>query len=304
MMFEIGFQGGKVVLLYLFRGEKNKQKEGQQDDHKEIKKMFPDSPIVNAKLKEVHDTITKQGDELFNESKFPQASVLYERALRLIRLPETIEKLISTYRHLNKYRQIQDLYEELENLKRQKTIDDKLEKRNELVEQGKEHLKKQEFELAIKKFENAFDIVLTNPPFGSKGKVEDQQLLKSYLLARRWNNTQNGVWKATRNVLQGQSPEILFIEKSLKLLRPGGRMAIVLPDGLLQNISNSHIRFWIRSQAKVLGVVSIPQEAFVPYGTGIKTSLLLLQKLPSNTGKVFMARIQKIGYDVKLLIKH
>ncbi len=146
---------------------------------------------------------------------------------------------------------------------------------------------------------NAFDVVLTNPPFGSKGKVEDQRILKSYLLARRWSRTQNGDWEVTRNVLAGQSPEILFIEKSLKLLRPGGRMAIVLPDGILQNVSNSHTRFWIRSQTKVLGVVSIPQEAFVPFGAGIKTSLLLLQKLPSDTEKVFMARIQKIGYDVK-----
>ncbi len=76
-------------------------------------------------------------------------------------------------------------------------------------------------------------------------------------------------------------------------------MAIVLPDGLLQNISNGHIRFWLCSQAKVLCVVSIPQETFVPYGTGIKTSLLLLQKLPAAAEQVFMARIQKIGYDVK-----
>lgn len=149
------------------------------------------------------------------------------------------------------------------------------------------------------KLNNAFDIVLTNPPFGSKGKIEEQRILKSYILARRWNKSGNDIWEATRNVLAGQSPEILFIELCLKLLRPGGRMAIVLPDGLLQNISNNHIRFWIRSQAKVLGVVSIPQEAFVPYGTGIKTSLLLLQKLPATINQVFMARIQKIGYDVK-----
>ena len=153
--------------------------------------------------------------------------------------------------------------------------------------------------LENEQFNNTFDVVLTNPPFGSKGKVEDQRILKSYLLARKWSKIQNGGWEATRNVLAGQSPEILFIEKCLKLLCPGGRMAIVLPDGLLQNVSNSHIRFWIRSQAKVLGVVSIPQEAFIPYGTGIKTSLLLLQKLPADTKKVFMAQIQKIGYDVK-----
>lgn len=153
--------------------------------------------------------------------------------------------------------------------------------------------------LENEQFSHAFDIVLTNPPFGSKGKIEDQRILKSYLLARRWNRTSNDEWEVTRSVLAGQSPEILFIEKCLKLLRPGGRMAIVLPDGLLQNISNSHIRFWIRSQARVLGVVSIPQEAFVPYGTGIKTSLLLLQKLPAAADRVFMARIKKIGYDVK-----
>jgi len=146
---------------------------------------------------------------------------------------------------------------------------------------------------------NAFDVVLTNPPFGSKGKVEDQRILKSYQLARKWKTTSDGDWEITRNVLAGQTPEILFIEKCLKLLGPGGRMAIVLPDGLLQNVSNNYVRFWIRSQAKVLGVVSIPQEAFVPYGTGIKTSLLLLQKLPADTKKVFMARIHKMGYDVK-----
>jgi type I restriction enzyme M protein len=144
-----------------------------------------------------------------------------------------------------------------------------------------------------------FDVVLTNPPFGSKGKVEDLRILKSYLLARKWNKTANNGWEATRQVLAGQSPEILFIEKCLRLLRAGGRMAIVLPDGLLQNISNGHIRYWIRSQAKILGVVSIPQEAFVPYGTGIKTSLLLLQKLPAKVESVFMARVHNIGYDVK-----
>lgn len=146
---------------------------------------------------------------------------------------------------------------------------------------------------------DSFDVVLTNPPFGSRGKVDDQRILKSYMLARRWKKTDIGGWEATRNVLRGQSPEILFIEKCLNLLRCGGRMAVVLPEGLLQNMSNSHIRFWIRSQAKVLGVVSIPQEAFVPFGTGIKTSLLLLQKLPSTAKDIFMARIHKIGYDVK-----
>jgi type I restriction enzyme M protein len=146
-----------------------------------------------------------------------------------------------------------------------------------------------------------FDVVLTNPPFGAKGKVETQKILKSYILARKWQQLPDGSWEPSKVVLSGQSPDILFIEKSLELLKPGGRMAIVLPDGLLQNISSAHVRYWLQTQAKVLAVISIPQEAFIPYGTGIKTSLLVLQKLPSEqtAQSCFMARMEKIGYDVK-----
>jgi len=160
----------------------------------------------------------------------------------------------------------------------------------------------QEMECANALLENqpgVFDLVLTNPPFGNKGKVEDPAILRSYLLAHKWQKKPDHAWEATRTLLPGQSPEILFIEKCLNLLRPGGRMAIVLPDGILQNSSNRPVRFWIRSQAKVLGVISIPQQAFIPSGTGIKTSLLLLQKYPSPVSQVFMARIKKLGYDVK-----
>lgn len=145
---------------------------------------------------------------------------------------------------------------------------------------------------------NAFDIVLTNPPFGNKGKVEDANILAPYLLARKWKHTRDH-WQIATSIVAGQAPDILFIEKSLNLLRPGGRMAIVLPDGILQNISNGYVRYWLRTHAKILAVVSIPQEAFVPYGTGIKTSLLLIQKLPSKHSTCFMAQIHKIGYDVK-----
>jgi type I restriction enzyme M protein len=146
-----------------------------------------------------------------------------------------------------------------------------------------------------------FDIVLTNPPFGAKGKVETQKILKSYVLARKWQQLSDEEWEPSKVVLSGQSPDILFIEKSLELLKPSGRMAIVLPDGLLQNVSSAHVRYWLKTQAKVLAVISIPQEAFIPYGTGIKTSLLVLQKLPSEhlTNSCFMARMEKIGYDVK-----
>ena len=145
-----------------------------------------------------------------------------------------------------------------------------------------------------------FDVVLTNPPFGSKGKIRENDILERYTLARKWRRFDGGSWNSTHMVMGGQSPEILFIEKCMKILRPGGRMAIVLPDGLLQNVSSSYVRSWLLRNSKVLAVISIPQEAFIPYGTGIKTSLLLLQKNPvSDDCLCFMARMQRLGYDVK-----
>ncbi len=144
-----------------------------------------------------------------------------------------------------------------------------------------------------------YDIVLANPPFGSRGKIDAPNLLAQYDLGYRWHKTSSVQWHRTSELLTGQTPEILFVELCVRLLRPAGRLAIVLPDGILQNATTEHVRAWIRSQADVLAVISIPQIAFVPFGTGVKTSLLLLQKHPTEVNRVFMAIPQKIGYDVK-----
>jgi type I restriction enzyme M protein len=145
-----------------------------------------------------------------------------------------------------------------------------------------------------------FDIVLTNPPFGSKGKILDSAILASYELARKWNKNGSGTWKKSDWLQPAQTPDILFLEQCLRLLRPGGRMAVVLPDGLIQNVSSGYVRAWLKEKAQIAAVISIPQEAFVPYGTGIKTSLVVLRKLPvAAQPACFMARIKKMGYDVK-----
>ncbi|GIV09516.1 MAG: hypothetical protein KatS3mg019_1607 [Fimbriimonadales bacterium] len=146
--------------------------------------------------------------------------------------------------------------------------------------------------------EGRYDIVLANPPFGSRGKISDPQILQRYALGYRWQRNTHG-WRPTQSLLSGQTPEILFIELCVRLLRPGGRLAIVLPDGVLQNATTEHVRAWLRTSAELAAVVSLPQHAFVPYGTGIKTSLLILVKHPVSIKYVFMAIPQKIGYDVK-----
>ncbi len=147
--------------------------------------------------------------------------------------------------------------------------------------------------------EGEFDLVATNPPFGSKGKVDDASILEQYELARQWRWHSSGAWEMTDRITP-QTPEILFIELCVRLLRPGGQLAIVLPEGLLQNAKGGYIRQWLQQHVEISGVVSLPQETFVPYGTGIKTSLMVARRLPATKSDTcFMSQVRRIGYDAK-----
>jgi len=155
---------------------------------------------------------------------------------------------------------------------------------------------------------NKFEIVLTNPPFGSKGKINDSQILRQFDLAHKWKfDKKRRKWIRTSQLLKEQIPEILFIERCWQLLKPYGRMAIVLPDGILTNSTLGYVRQWIMDHARILALVSLPSETFIPYGAGTKASVLFIQKLPEEELEelkkidypVFMAVAEKIGYDVR-----
>jgi len=154
--------------------------------------------------------------------------------------------------------------------------------------------------------EGQFKILMTNPPFGSKGKVTDKRILAEFQLGHKWKREDDGRWVKTNKVLDGQIPEILFIERSLQLLGEGGRMAIVLPDGILNNTSLRCVREFIASKARILAVVSMSVGTFIQAGVNPKTSLLFLQKLSEEKLEelkrkqypIFMAVVEKIGYDL------
>ena len=154
----------------------------------------------------------------------------------------------------------------------------------------------------------AFNIILTNPPFGSKGKVTSKRILEQFDLGYKWVKDKNtGKWKKTKTLQNGQVPDILFIERCLQFLKDYGRLAIVLPDGDLTNQNTEYVRQFIMSKARILAVVSLPQETFVPHGAGVKASVLFVQKLPQEELKklekkdypIFFAVIEKIGYDIR-----
>jgi type I restriction enzyme M protein len=153
-----------------------------------------------------------------------------------------------------------------------------------------------------------FDIVLANPPFGAK--ISTRSLLSSYRLGHKWVERE-GVFYQTNDIHNSQALEILFIERCLALLREGGRMAIVLPNGNLENPSLTYVREYIKRHADLLAVIALPSETFIPYGTGVKTSVLFLQKrslhpppskaksiIQHDTKKnIFFGKISKLGYQ-------
>ncbi len=145
-----------------------------------------------------------------------------------------------------------------------------------------------------------FDVLLTNPPFGSNIKVEGEEKLKQFDLAHQWKKNKADNVLEKRNLKDKEAPQILFIERCLQLLKVKGKMAIVLPDGIFGNESDSYVRNWILKNAKIIAVIDVPLETFLP-NTGTKTSILVLQKLqkdkiPANY-PIFLAVAEYCGHD-------
>ena len=150
-------------------------------------------------------------------------------------------------------------------------------------------------------FETRFDIVLTNPPFGANIEPSDKVLESDIIVAatdeRRYTREFGKPYKEAQARVKAAinqpiaslfdlpksdkskiKTEILFIERCLDLLKPGGRMGIVLPEGVYNNPSLAYVRQFVEDRAYLKAVVSLPQETFISSGASVKASLLFLQK--------------------------
>ncbi|WP_411726254.1 N-6 DNA methylase [Methyloglobulus sp.] len=165
-------------------------------------------------------------------------------------------------------------------------------------------------ELSNKDSIGLFDVIITNPPFGSKIVIKEEYMLDQYAIGHGWESpkkTKNGEWKK-KTVFSASPPEQLFIERCLQLLKPGGRMAIVLPDSILGSPGLGYIRQWLLGEAKIIASLDLDGDTFQPH-TGPQTSILILQKktLEEKTEEqrtrvlrpynIFMAVIDKVGHD-------
>jgi type I restriction enzyme M protein len=132
--------------------------------------------------------------------------------------------------------------------------------------------------------ENKFDMVLTNPPFG--GVINQKNFLDQYEL---------GTGK------KRQLKEVLFLERCIRLVKSGGKIGIILPDGILTNSSLQNVRDFILRECKILGIVSLPNHTFAVSGAGVKTSILFLQKKEKGVDysdyNIFMSEVERVGYD-------
>lgn len=152
-------------------------------------------------------------------------------------------------------------------------------------------------------FEERFDVIVTNPPFGSQVRddvkittedLQDQEAIKQYInkYGDKYKDcllTENDVGKAInkRFDIGSKLTEVLFIERCLDLLKKGGRLGIVLPDGVLNGANLQKCRDFVEGKAKILMITSIPQDVFVAAGATVKPSLLFFKKFTEEEEQLY-----------------
>ena len=161
-------------------------------------------------------------------------------------------------------------------------------------------------------FENRFDIILTNPPFGARvekdlkiseaDRFTDEAKIAAYV-ERYGEEYKKALRQVNDNInksllslykIDSSLTEVLFIERCLNLLKPGGRMGIVLPEGVLNNTNLQKARDFVEGKAKILLIVSIPQDVFVASGATVKPSLLFFKKFTEEESAAY-SQIQSLA---------
>lgn len=136
--------------------------------------------------------------------------------------------------------------------------------------------------LRIEKQKDLFDVIMTNPPFA--GEITEEDILESYIVSSGKNRIER---------------DVLFIERCIELLKPNGRMSIVLPDNIFGSKETEALRKWMNDKCRIVGVVGVPRNTFMPH-TAVKTSILFLEKREKKNRKeenIFFGISEKAGKD-------
>ena len=146
-----------------------------------------------------------------------------------------------------------------------------------------------------------FDVVITNPPFGKKLAIDSEDTLKNYELGHKWTlNSESDAFEKG-NLLDKQPPQILFIERCLDLLKPGGRLGIVLLESIFGMPKYKYVVDYLQRRTKILAVVTMPEDLFQP-NTHAKCCVVICEKLDEPAPEqedyqIFMAEVKWCGHD-------
>ncbi|WP_285314184.1 N-6 DNA methylase [Pseudarthrobacter sp. fls2-241-R2A-168] len=146
------------------------------------------------------------------------------------------------------------------------------------------------------------DVIVTNPPFGSKIPIDDPSILERFDLGHHWTyNEESDTWvKGTET--KSRPPEILFIERCVALLKPGsGVAAMVLPDGILGSPGLGYVRQWLMDHTTILASIDLHADTFQP-GTSVQTSVLVFRKKTAEQVRDESLSGQMMNYDVFMAI--
>lgn len=177
---------------------------------------------------------------------------------------------------------------------------------NIITNDGLKNNKTLEIENRNLKFQDGtFDLIMTNPPFGSTIKADEVNYYKEYELFEKnlgiteikdriADDNNKKKWRTS------QSTEVLFLERCYKYLNEeNGYLAIVVPDGILTNSTSQYVRDWLIEKFRILAVVSLPQHTFSHVKAGVKSSVLFLKKHPKSVTQRFEQTLK----DVKAIVQ-
>ena len=147
----------------------------------------------------------------------------------------------------------------------------------------------------------AFDMVLTNPPFGKKIIVKGEKIISQFELGRKWKYSKSQAsWEQSSTLRDRLPPQIPFLERCIQLLKPGGRIGIVLPESIFGNPSHGYVMQWLRSRLRIVAVISMPEPLFKTSGKGgthTKVCVLIGALEDQNGQPIFMGEAKWCGHD-------
>jgi type I restriction enzyme M protein len=145
------------------------------------------------------------------------------------------------------------------------------------------------------------DVVLCNPPFGSQTLESHPDVLDRYDLGHQWRRNEDGDWEETSDVRSSQQLGILFIERCWKMLRDGGRLGIIWPEGYLSTAAYGYVRRWVLDHFQVVALVELPRRIFTKSDADLRSNILIAKKITGRAPvdyPIYASLVRQVGYKL------